>query len=780
MNPCDVGGILTLLYGSIVEGRISNQLRFMEELFDAYLSAPQNADKTFDGGAVSKCLSGSGRLYPEDMNEYYRLHPDALITDIEQNIVPLFCDTAFVVETLHTMLLRDRGISDTKKEALCQHFPCRNSAEVAKFIGEALLNALSRPFVKRTEKMSMAVASGQTSPSIMGCLVDGSIPKPCRHFCGREAEIVKLHQLLENHDKVFLHGIAGMGKSELAKAYAKIYKAEYTNLIYLPYSGSLYLDIANLEFIDDLPNESEQEHFRKHNRFLRTLRSDTLLVVDNFNVTATQDEIFSVLLKYRCSILFTTRSKFEEYVGLNLGELESPMELVEQFFKPDIQDKAMVEDLIAQVHRHTFAVELIARMLRKSTMTPMELLQRFQAERLARSATDKIHVTKDGAPKKDTYYQHIHVLFSLYYQTAERQNILVNMAMVPHAGISKRRFTQWLAMKDGNQLDELVELGFVMEGEAQLIFLQPMMQEVVLADLSPSITGCATLCNNMKNICLRYGAPDIPRSLIFHVTENIIKLTYKNDAAVYLRFLEDVIPSMIEMQYQAGIDLAIHELTYLLSDQTIGLPQDRAVLLDYQAYLEKSPQKAIGMGEKAMGMIDTTTQDTAMISSNLHHNMGTRYLELAAQDITKKRQINTLLQTKNQQPSRVIDTSNLVLAKEHTEIALSLFIAHCPYEKNSFVAQICQYVTILSALGEFGKAKDGILRIEDLVRQVCGERTLDYAMIMRTMCTVFRAAGHLELAQRCHQKAESILQEIAQNNKGCLLAQSTQKTDYFI
>ena len=57
--------------------------------------------------------------------------------------------------------------------------------------------------------------------------------------------------------KYFLYGIAGIGKSELAKAYAKTYRKEYTNILYLMYSGNLRQDIIDLDFADDLPEDTE-------------------------------------------------------------------------------------------------------------------------------------------------------------------------------------------------------------------------------------------------------------------------------------------------------------------------------------------------------------------------------------------------------------------------------------------------------------------------------------------------------------------------------------------
>ena len=127
------------------------------------------------------------------------------------------------------------------------------------------------------------------SPAVLNYIMDSEVPKPCRHFLGRENELEKLHAILEENSKIFLYGIAGIGKSELAKAYAKIYSKEYTNILYLMYSGDLRQDIIDLDFADDLPEDTEENRFRKHNRFLRTLKEDTLLIIDNFNTTATKD-----------------------------------------------------------------------------------------------------------------------------------------------------------------------------------------------------------------------------------------------------------------------------------------------------------------------------------------------------------------------------------------------------------------------------------------------------------------------------------------------------------
>ena len=220
---------------------------------------------------------------------------------------------------------------------------------------------MEREFIKRDPKVKNLLADGKLSPILSDFIADEGAPKPCRHFCGREKELEMLHELLLEHGKEFLHGIAGIGKSELAKAYAKQHRKEYTNVLYLTYTGNLMQDIADMDFADDLPDDSEQERFRKHNRFLRTLKEDTLFIVDNFNTTASQDSTLSVVMKYRCRMLFTTRSRFDNYDSMEVTEIAGKQALLSIagcFFSDAEKYQSVLEQIIDTVHSHTLAVEL--------------------------------------------------------------------------------------------------------------------------------------------------------------------------------------------------------------------------------------------------------------------------------------------------------------------------------------------------------------------------------------------------------------------------------------
>ena len=89
---------------------------------------------------------------------------------------------------------------------------------------------MERQFIKRNTKNQKLLAGGALSPIVLDYIMDSEVPKPCRHFIGRDKELEELYTMLEENRHVFLCGIAGIGKSGLAKAYAKRYMRHSTTL----------------------------------------------------------------------------------------------------------------------------------------------------------------------------------------------------------------------------------------------------------------------------------------------------------------------------------------------------------------------------------------------------------------------------------------------------------------------------------------------------------------------------------------------------------------------
>ena len=562
LDRCDFSSISTYLKNHISESNQMSQPDFLYELFEDFMNDPANEDFSMDNGLVCRWLTGQAKISPKISSYYSKSgNQKKLAETIHQNLLPLIPDCNMAMQDIYTLFMQDDTISDAKKKNLASLYKPASSRLL--FLAKLISFGMERQFVKRDTRNQKLIAGGALSPIVLDYIMDSEVPKPCRHFLGRDKELEELHAMLEENLHVFLYGIAGIGKSELAKAYAKQYKKHYTNILYVEYTGDLHQDITDMDFIDDPPEISEQERFQRHNRFLRSLKSDTLLIIDNFNVTATQDNFLSVVLKYRCQILFTTRSNLNEYCTFQLKEINdinTLFQLTSIFYSDADKHRSTVEKIIETVHYHTFAVELAAKLLENGISTPNQLLAKLQEERASLDNEDKIRIIKDGQSSKATYYSHIHTLFSLYALSQKQQDIMCNLCFLPSTGISARIFAKWLELPTLNEINDLIETGFVQTTTRHTISLHPMIQEIALSETKPSVNICHILLDSLQKICLMHGIEVDYYKKLFQTIGNIIELIEKDDMPKYLLFLENVFPYMDNYNYQKGMREIIQEL----------------------------------------------------------------------------------------------------------------------------------------------------------------------------------------------------------------------------
>lgn len=388
------------------------------KLFASFICDENNRDYDFDNGSVCRWFNGLAKISPV-ITKYYldKENRIKLFSDIEKNIIPIMYDSALAVKELHDLLVWDMSVSDETKKELTKHFPCETEQDKAALIGSILCFAMERNFVKRKGNTKQLPSGYDLSPIVKDHIFGADLPPLCKYFCGRDKELLDLHKMICEHGKLFVQGIAGIGKSELAKAYAKRYRREYTNIIYFTYSGCLKKDIAELDFADDYDSsESIDDRFRRHNRFLRSLKSDTLIIINGFDTIASDEELLSAILKYHCRIIFTTRCCYEDFPEYTVEELSetSLFEIMNNIYSDAESYQQVLSDIIHTVHSHTFAVELSARLLEIGLLTPPELLGKLKTERASMTDTEKVGIKKDGKFTKATYYSHIYTLFSLY------------------------------------------------------------------------------------------------------------------------------------------------------------------------------------------------------------------------------------------------------------------------------------------------------------------------------------------------------------------------------
>ena len=209
-----------------------DQMHLLDQIFASFCDDADSLDFAFDNGQVCRWFNGKARISPRIISFYLdEENRDLLSADIEYNVLPLMYDSAMAVGDAHTLLIQDTTISPEVKNKLTVSYPCQTDRDKADLLAAVLFFGMEREFRKRDVNNKALLASGCFSPLMRDFILDVKVPRPCHHFCGRDAELEKLHELLCSKGKVFVQGIAGIGKSELTKAYAKKYDKEYTNMM---------------------------------------------------------------------------------------------------------------------------------------------------------------------------------------------------------------------------------------------------------------------------------------------------------------------------------------------------------------------------------------------------------------------------------------------------------------------------------------------------------------------------------------------------------------------
>lgn len=657
--------------------RAFTQTDLITGLFSEYYDSCD--DKIFESSSISRWIKGS-RPVPADLINFYRDNGcESIEYDFQDNCVDVVYDLSNLCNELAALVSNDYSLSEEKKNEILNDIDTADESEVCRFIGNVIFAAIDRPFIPADKAMLPTSAI-----TVSECIFGAEVPTPCRYFCGRNTELDELHTTLQEHSKVFIKGFAGIGKSEFVKAYAKNFKKEYRNILYFNYHSSLKEMITDMDFAGDNFSDDEQIRFTKHIRFLKSLRSDSLIIIDNLNTA--NDSFLSTLINYGCTMIFTTRSNIDCGYIFSLDVIknsEDLYQLVSKYYSYADENKVVINKLIETVHHHTLSVEMTAKLLEKGLHTPEEILEHLRQNSADPDSTDKIKISKDGLNAKKTYYNHIRSLFSLYLLDESYQNIMRNLIIFDEVRI--RYFAKMLELDDTNGINELCELGFIENIHADIIMLHPMIRDIILLDLKPSFANCDTLITNLKSKLQIIGIELPDSATIISTIGNVMKYIGNTDSNSYLSFLEAAYIFLDNYHEYSLMESIISENENLLSDKTLGTFNDRALLLNNKAMLPMNRNdkltKSISMMNKALSICDSNAN--SVLFANINMNLGLLYIE-------------------NKETERGLEFMDKAY----------LFIKLCRAYNDDFISIARNYAATLSANAKVNKALDILLECE--------------------------------------------------------------------
>ena len=319
-----------------------------------------------------------------------------------------------------------------------------------------------------------------------------SLPAVQDFFVGREDEIEKIHCMLQDNRILFLHGIGGIGKSELAKHYAAEHRDDYDAIIFAPYVSDVTMLLQDdtaipLYNFAQYPEEKPEEYCARKLRKLRELCDKrTLFIVDNLDREDYPD--LNKLLDLDCKLLITTRMDFSDYgygQQLYLDALrnrDSIREIFRKYYTKPLteEESSCMEQIIDLVAGHTMTVELLAKQMMAGRVKPEKMLEKLQDGGISESGKEKVRSGKDGVLSAQSAYDHIRTLFDLFGLNEDERYILANLSLIPYTGISVELFHDLCDLKDYEGVNQLVVEGWVrLDKERDYISLHPLMTEII-------------------------------------------------------------------------------------------------------------------------------------------------------------------------------------------------------------------------------------------------------------------------------------------------------------
>lgn len=324
-----------------------------------------------------------------------------------------------------------------------------------------------------------------------------SMPAIQDFFVGRDEEIDEIHRKLSENRILFLSGIGGIGKSELAKHYAETYRHEYDAIIFAPYVSDINMLIQDdtavpLHNFTQYPEEKPEEYCARKLRKLQELCDErTLLIVDNLD--REDDPDLNKLFDVGCKLLITTRMDFSDYgygqqLALDaLGSREKVNEIFAHYYTKPLSDadKNCVEQIIDIVGGHTITVELLAKQMMAGRVTPEKMLAKLREGGISESGKEKVRMGKDGKLSAKSAYDHIKALFDLSDLNEDEKYVLANLSLIPYTGIPAELFHDWCELKDYDTLNSLAAQGWVRwVRERDYVALHPIVADIMRDTIS--------------------------------------------------------------------------------------------------------------------------------------------------------------------------------------------------------------------------------------------------------------------------------------------------------
>ncbi len=350
--------------------------------------------------------------------------------------------------------------------------------------------------------------------------VKGNFTYQSAGFSGREDLLDEIQRFFsgQSEDKgnaLFLSGVGGIGKTELAKRYAYLHQREYTRILFLSFQNSIEktlcqdsFEIYHGDVSEDDGDKGKISPEKLYPSRLRLLKEDLtpqdLLILDNFD---TFDDKIQDLLDIDCKLLVTTRLDVSDYdypqrTVRAIHEMDTLWEIFHRYNQLDYTEDecVQIEALMDYVDCHTMTVCLIAKYLKENEEDPAVLLEAMKTREGITAAQGATHVRhrKDRRMTNESVEKHLRILFDLSRFSQNESDLLAAFSLLGPVRIAKDTMRELLGtVYREDTLQSLVKTGWVELSRDNIVSLHQIILDLSYKTLVPECSSFAPVVQGM-------------------------------------------------------------------------------------------------------------------------------------------------------------------------------------------------------------------------------------------------------------------------------------------
>lgn len=363
------------------------------------------------------------------------------------------------------------------------------------------------------------------------------VPWYTENFVGREAELFILRNKLDEKKPIFITGIGGIGKTEIALKMAHeftppkgAYLIRYDNSIdeenEVIRQLILKADFSGYPSSGEDCNNHEQDYAARM-QILREQYQGALLIIDNLDLQkkrvqdVQQEDSYRDLVNSGVNLVFTTRYATD---GVDIGPMDSDvlLELIRKFYAYPADEKGELHELIKTVHGHTQTVVQMAQTMGRSwgRIKPADFIHAFEdslesrskntcrdlirKEKLYSGPYPRVNMDRNGEFSSRNIYDHLSVVFQLSGLSELNQAILRYATLLPDEGLYEELFRKAIVkcrQEDdalfpdmanayvAETVDSVSARGWLQKSNGVLM-IHPVIRNVYMRELKPTDENC--------------------------------------------------------------------------------------------------------------------------------------------------------------------------------------------------------------------------------------------------------------------------------------------------